>query len=131
MNGSSIIKNPKFRYLRNDSKVYYISKRGVCFGSNMYFTLPVKIRSSFTNCLVGYTNESVANNTLANLQKTQGTQDTGGVHGCDTCVYNTTCKDLHYISTVLKLPLVVVMDPDTDTDIHPDVNVFFKLNNND
>ena len=112
--GTIGIKNPKFKFLHNDSKVYYISKMGACFGRNKYFTVPVELRtsSSFTNCLVGYTSETLANKTLLELSACAHTR-----------VHHTSCKDLHYISTVLRVPLVVVMDTDTDTQ-----TIYFKPN---
>jgi hypothetical protein len=109
-----VIKNPIFRYLHKDSKVYYISKRGVCFGTNEYYTVPLQLTRLDTNCLVGYTCKTVADKALPQVP--------------GASVYHTSCKDLGYISSVLKFPLVVVMESDTgpDTSSGRAVEVFFN-----
>ncbi|NDC96526.1 hypothetical protein EB118_14170 [bacterium] len=98
-----LIKNPTFRFLHKDSKVYYISKKGVCFGTNEYLTVPVQLNSNCTNCLVGYTNKLIADSTVSKLSRPN-----------DVSICDTSCKELQYISSILGIPLVVLMESPND-----------------
>ncbi|NBU34423.1 hypothetical protein EB118_11705 [bacterium] len=104
------IKNPVFRYIRDNHTVYYISKKNNCFGKCEYFTVPVTLQQQHVNCLVGYTNKTSAETTLSKLTEKNAE------------VLDTSCKDLAYISGILKVPLVVLMDTETDTIFLKNVN---------